>query len=435
MDLQSIRANHAERERAFTAVEWLQALQDAGLASFGASGFPSTRQEHWKYSSTKSLQRLSFETSGESSVTAADIAEYSLAPMVDSELVFVNGTYRADLSSGSSLDGIDALSFRDALAKHPTLMREHLGSLARFDSAPDWAFTALNMAFISDGLLVVVSGPQTSETLHIVHVQDASHGVTSTHPRALVVLRPNTAATVIQSFVSRGSDDAFTNSVTEIICEAGARLDHVVWGRECDRSYHVGRTEISVGRDANYVGTSVWTGGRWSRLDTDVRFTSSGGECSLNGLYIGGGRQHIDHHTCVDHAVPHCASRQLYKGVLGGTSKAVFNGRIHIHKDAQRSDSGMSNRNLLLSDKAVINTKPELEIYADDVKAAHGTTVGQLDEQSIHYMRTRGIPPKDAERILTSAFVADALGELGHESLVELLQAHIESRLDMVIKG
>jgi Fe-S cluster assembly protein SufD len=239
----------------------------------------------------------------------------------------------------------------------------------------------------------------------------------------------------MQSFVSSASKAAFSNAVTEIAIGDGSRLEHVVWGGESEQSYHVGRTEISLGRDARYVGTSVWTGGHWSRLDTDIRFSAPGAECTLNGLYIGGGKQHIDHHTCIDHAVPHCDSRQLYKGILGGASKAIFNGRIHIHTDAQRSDSGMSNRNLLLTDKASVNTKPELEIYADDVKAAHGTTVGQLDENSIYYLRARGITRKSAERMLTSAFAADVLSELRLEPLQEMLMARVESRLDHVIEA
>ena len=291
----------------------------------------------------------------------------------------------------------------------------------------------MNTAFFSDGALLVVPRNTDGGVLHVLHIQDPSGGLTSSHPRSLIVLEPNSAATVIQTFATVGDDAAFTNAVTEVVVGDGARLAHVVWAHEGPSAYHVGRTEIDVGRDASYVGTSVWTGGLWSRLDTDVRFTATGGECELNGLYIGGGKQHIDHHTCVDHAVPNCRSDQLYKGVLGGSSKAVFNGRIHIHADAQRSDSAMSNRNLLLTDLASINTKPELEIYADDVKASHGTTVGQVDDNAIYYLRTRGIPARVAERMLTSAFAADVLRSLRLEGLQALLRDGIESQLDQVI--
>ena len=317
------------------------------------------------------LQKLNFETSGASRVTPKDIDALLLGDAAQATLVFVNGAYRADLSRGEVETGLEALSFREGIARYPTLMRERLGSLAGFDAKPDWSFTALNTAFFSDGALLVVPRNTDGGVLHVLHIQDPSGGLTSSHPRSLIVLEPNSAATVIQTFATVGDDAAFTNAVTEVVVGDGARLAHVVWAHEGPSAYHVGRTEIDVGRDASYVGTSVWTGGLWSRLDTDVRFTATGGECELNGLYIGGGKQHIDHHTCVDHAVPNCRSDQLYKGVLGGSSKAVFNGRIHIHADAQRSDSAMSNRNLLLTDLASINTKPELEIYADDVKASH----------------------------------------------------------------
>jgi Fe-S cluster assembly protein SufD len=352
------------------------------------------------------------------------------------ELVFVNGNYRSDLSRiGAGIEA-EVLPFADALASHREVIESSLGSLARFEEEPDWSFTALNTAFVGDGALIRLrKNQQVKGVIHLLYVQDATGPHTACHPRSLILLEDNSQAAVLESFVSVGEGEAFTNAVTEIKVGSGARLEHLVWGDESLSSFHVGRSEVALGRDASYRGTSLWFGGRWTRNDTDIRFEGPGGECVLNGLYIAGYNQHIDNHTCIEHGVPNCQSRQLYKGVLGGSAKAVFNGRVHIHPDAQRTDSAMSNHNLLLTKRASVNTKPELEIYADDVKASHGTTVGQLDEQAVYYLRSRGISRKKAERMLTSAFAADVLAEIRSEDLRAVCLKRIEEQLEAVLEA
>lgn len=435
MDLNQIQASHSKLSAPCAGADWLGTLRERALKSFESSGFPSTRQERWKYTSTKALQQLSFAVEAGRGLGASDIAAHTLEAAAV-ELVFVNGSYRSDLSRAQEGLEVEVLAFGRALESHGGIMESILGSLATFEGEPDRSFTALNTAFVGDGALVHVRRGQHLEgVIHLLYVQDSAGSPCTSHPRNLIVLEENCEAAVLESFVSVGDKESFTNAVTEVKLGAGARLEHLVWGDESQSSFHVGRTEISLARDASYSATSLWFGGRWTRNDVDVRFEGPGSECVLNGLYIGGGNQHIDNHTSIEHMVPNCQSRQLYKGVLGGSAKAVFNGRVHIHPDAQRTDSAMSNRNLLLTERASVNTKPELEIYADDVKASHGTTVGQLEDQAIFYLRTRGIPQKQAERILTTAFAVDVLSELRTESMRDVCLKRIEAQLDAVLEG
>ena len=428
MSLSSYQSSHFAFQP--SASGRLGELRTAALEAFGALGFPNRRVENWKYTSVKKLAAVAFEHDNRDWQDEARerVSEVSLGDEVIAELVFVNGRYVEAWSRTAALpEGVTVTTLQEALKQDVAGVMETLSAYAPTN---DEAFTALNTAFLQDGLyLHVAKGVVFDAPIQITVLADPGQGPIVAHPRHLIRVDAMASATLIERHVGRPGQQVFTNSVSEIVVGDGAQFTHHLWSHGEDNEARIGRIEAHLGRDATYTHKGFWLSGGLARNDLNVVFEGTGGHAHLDGLYIVGDTQLVDNHVTADHAEPHCVSRMEYKGVLGGKAKGVYNGRVVVRKDAQRTDSVQSNRNLLLSSKADVNTKPELEIYADDVTCGHGTTVGQLDESQVHYLRTRGIPLLVARRLLTEAFAANMLESLDNEAFRAVIEPLVTAQL------
>jgi len=399
---------------------WLAPMRRNAMTSFSALGFPTPALEDWHYTSLSSIADVPFAVAGGSSTTTvADLTPY----VINAEwptVVMLNGRYSAALSSLDLIpDGVTVMDLERASREQPALLQQHLGTVA----VSEHAMTALNTGLMQDGVLVWLANDVVSETpIHILHVADASAAGSATFPRTLIVAGRSSKATVLESFVSLAEVAYFTNHVAEVVVGENATVTHSKIQRESDLATHVSTTEAHQARDSHYVHFSMAMGAKLSR--TNVYTILDGENCgaTLNGLYLGKGAQHTDHQTRIEHAQPHCFSRELYKGVLDGSSRAVFNGKVYVHAIAQKTDGKQSNHTLLLSPDARIDTKPQLEIFADDVRCTHGATVGRMDEAGLFYMKSRGVPAETARKLLTYAFAADVLETIENETVKQALE-------------
>ena len=407
---------------------WLPALRKQAFDRFAALGFPTTRDEDWHFTSVTPIAERTFKVlkAAPTALTLADLAPW----LVDESwhrLVFVNGRLEPSLSNFSELPAeVQVSPLSEALREEPSWVQQHLGALAGFDRA---AFTAMNTAFMQEGVVVRVPKGEVVETpLHILHVTDAQANGGAVHPRLLVVAEPMAQLTLVESFASAGKPSYLTNAVAEISVGDGARVDHYKLQRESTDAYHVGTVQVTQGRDSIYHSFSFAAGAALSRTNIYTKLAGTGSEARLNGLYVLDGAQHADHQTFVEHLAEACASRELYKGILDGESHGVFNGKVYVDPIAQKTDGKQTNKALLLSDKARIDTKPQLEIFADDVKCTHGATIGRLDEIALFYMKSRAIGAENARALLTYAFAAEVLETIEIDSLRTALEQSIFER-------
>ena len=415
---------------------WLGALRQAGLDRFQAAGFPSTRDEDWRFLNLAPITGTSFRVAD---ADAAGVTRAALAPFLYPipgviTLVFVNGRFAPALSDRHALPrGITLQPLAAALAAEGELVRRHLGQYA---TPVQSGFTALNTAFVADGLFLRVSRDTVLEApVHAVFVTHPGADGVATHPRNLILVERGARAAVIESYVSLGQSAYLTNVVTEAVVEDGAYLEHTKIQRESERAFHVGTTHIRQGRDSRGLSFSVSFGAAICRNNLDVVLDGPGIEAQMLGLYMGRDRQEVDNHTSLLHAHPNCGTREVYKGILDDRSHGVFNGKIYVTPEAQKTDAKQTNRALLLSDTARIDTKPQLEIFADDVKCTHGATVGALDQASAFYLKSRGIGGALARKILTYAFAAEVLEEIPYEPVRAALEAVVMSRLEARAEG
>ncbi len=391
------------------------ALRRQAIERFGELGFPSTRQEEWRFTSVAPLARTHFEpANGTRAGGAAEaVAEHALA--AGSRLVFVNGRFTPELSSLAGLPpGVVVDSLAHVLAREPERLEAHLGRHAKFAEHP---FVALNTAFMTDGAFVELPrGAVIEEPLQILHLTTGmgttGKGTTGarpivTFPRNLVVAGEASQSIVVETFAGLADHEYFTCAVTEIVAGPGAVVDHYKVQKESVAAFHLATLQFHQERSSSLFSHSISTGGGLVRNDVNAVLGGEGVECTLNGLYVLRGTQFLDNHMRVDHAKPHGSSYELFKGILDGKSRAVFNGRIFVAKGAQKTDAKQSSRNLLLSKEALVNANPQLEIFANDVKCTHGSTVGQLDDDAIFYLRSRGIGEDAARSLLTYAFASD----------------------------
>ena len=396
------------------APAWARSLRLSAITRFEELGFPTTKNEDWHFTSVSPIAERDFEpltgrraTGG---VTAEQLAPFSFRATNWHTLVFVNGRFDASLSGVAGLpDGVTVLPLARAYDELPLLVEQNIGRIASIDAH---TFTALNTAFINDGAVVHVERDvELTRPIHLLYVSDAGASNGIAQPRNLIVLEQFAKATVIESYVALDSARAayFTNAVTEATIADGATLTHLKLQREAEQAYHVGTFDVRQGRDSHLVSFSFATGAALSRTNVYTELRGEGCGATLNGLYLGSGEQHIDHQTRIEHIAPNCYSRELYKGILDGSAHGVFNGKVFVHPAAQKTDGKQTNNTLLLSEKAQIDTKPQLEIFADDVKCTHGATVGRLDDNSLFYMKSRGINATTARELLTYAFAADVL--------------------------
>jgi Fe-S cluster assembly protein SufD len=410
---------------------WLAELRERGLSAVRDRGLPSTREEEWRYTNVAPLAAVEWTDPdpGAASPSRQEVESLAFPVFACSYFVFVNGVFREDLSSPRSLSGeVRAQGLARLRREAPEALRSRLGSLV---DVKEHFFTALNTACLDDGAVVrIPAGATVASPIHLVFVSHPSGEAVASQPRVWIEAEPGSSAVLIQDHVSIGGGAAFTNAVTEVSVGDNARLELVLLQRESGATFHTSGLFVRVGRDGAFVSHTVTMGGRLVRNDLDVLLGEEGGECSLRGLFLGAGEQLIDNHTRVDHAVPHCTSRELYKGILGGRSHGVFRGRVIVRPDAQRTDATQSNPNLLLSDSAEIDTKPQLEIHANDVRCSHGSAIGQIDPEALFYLRSRGLDRAEARRVLTRGFAREITGELPSVALAERIEDLLVARLE-----
>jgi Fe-S cluster assembly protein SufD len=410
---------------------WLLPLRKAGLARFDELGLPTLRDEDWRFTNIAPIARLPFRPAFEPTdgVTADTLARLTFAGIPGPRLVFVNGHFVPALSAPGPLPaGVKAGSLAAALASDAGWLAQHLG---RYASNPDNGFAALNQAFFLDGGFVhVPAGTVVTEPVQFIYVATAQQSGTTFHPRNLVVAEADSRVTILESYVAPGGTGYFTNAVTELFAGDGARVEFVKFQDEAADAFHVAAFHGEFGRASNVSVHSFALGAKLARNNIRTRLAGEGLECILNGLYLTRGDQLADHHMIVEHAQPHCASHEYFNGILDDKSKGVFHGRILVQPVAQKTDAKQTNKNLLLSDDATVDTKPQLEIYADDVKCTHGATVGQLNDESIFYLRSRGLSPETARRMLIHAFAGEIIARIRHDAAREELDKLVWERLE-----
>ena len=392
-----------------TAPAWLGELRRSAIEQFARAGFPTRKQEEWRFTDVSPIAKTAFALAGPSHDAAAieHAQAYGFGAEALVELVFVNGHFKPQLSRLGKLPaGAKAMSLHDAVAADEPAVRPHLARHA--DVAYD-PFVALNTGFIRDGLFVFLPRGTTLEgPLHVVFVTAADQGSpVCTHPRVLVVAEENVEAQVVETYAGNGATAYLTNAVTEFVIGRDSRIDHCKMQQESMAAYHMATTRVHLGGQARFVSQSATLGGLLTRNDVGVTLAGEYADATINGLVLLDGVRHCDNHTLLDHAAAHCPSHELYKHVLAGRSTGVFKGKILVRKDSQKTDSKQTSKTLLLSDEAVMNSMPALEIYADDVKCTHGSTTGPMDEEQIFYLRSRGVDATAARHLMTYAFAAD----------------------------
>jgi Fe-S cluster assembly protein SufD len=411
---------------------WIHPFRKAGIARFAELGFPTLKDEDWRFTNVAPITKLPFHpavASPRSEVTAATVASITLGSLPAHRLVFLDGQFAPALSCIKALPpGAVVTNLRTALVEHSGLMERHLGQLA---SDKDNSFAALNDAFFQDGGFVhLPEGGVLDQPVHLVFVATTTQSGVHFHPRNLILAQDQSQGTVIESYVGAEDTVYFTNAVTEIVAGAGTVLEHIKVQDESLGAFHIAAIHADLGRASHVLSHSLALGARLSRNNIRTDLNGEGLECVLNGLYITKGDQLADHHMVVEHAQPHCASHEYFNGILDGKSKGVFHGRILVQPVAQKTDAKQTNKNLLLSDHATADTKPQLEIYADDVKCTHGATIGQLNEESIFYLRSRGIGPETARRMLIHAFAGEIIERIRHDAIREELDRVVWERLE-----
>jgi Fe-S cluster assembly protein SufD len=412
---------------------WLQDLRDRGAARFAALGFPTVRDEEWRFTNVAPVTTGEFrDADGTAAVSEQQLTDllYGDAPF---RLVVVNGRYRPELSRVHGLPGqvrVGSLAgvISGDLAADSEIVQRYLGQLADLNVR---AFDALNTARLDDGAFVhIPDGAAVAAPLQVMFVStgESAGEATVSHPRLLVVVGSQAQVKLVETYVGWGGR-YFTNAVTEIFVGENSVLDHYKVQEDSVDAFHIASMHVHASRSANFSSHSFALGGKLVRNDAVAILDGEGAECTLNGLYLADGDRLVDNHTTIDHAKPHCPSHEVYKGILGGRARAVFNGKIIVRPDAQKTNAKQTNRALLLSDSASINTKPQLEIFADDVKCTHGAAIGQIDEDAIFYLRARGLTLAEARDMLIHAFAGEILDRVQIEPLKRALETELYAQL------
>ncbi|HEY6337530.1 MAG TPA: Fe-S cluster assembly protein SufD [Candidatus Sulfotelmatobacter sp.] len=408
---------------------WLRKLREDAFARFCETGFPTTHDEDWRFTSVAAIARKVFSLPKQyaGNLSHSDFKPWQVEGAAV-RLVFVDGEFVRALSAFGALPpGVKISGLKEEIEKTSTALQAHLGR--HLDIQRD-AFCALNTAFAEDGAFVQVARGVTLEApIHLLFVSTAADAPRMIHPRNLLIFERESQVTVIEDYVSLGGGAVLCNTATELIAGENSTIAHFMIERESPDAFNISTLRIQQERSANVASHSLLLGGGLVRNNVHPVLAGEGGECLINGLFVGDGQQHLDNYMHVEHASPHCGSRQFYNGILDGHAHGVFHGRIVVHKDAQKTDAKQTNRNLLLSDDAQIDTKPQLEIYADDVKCTHGATIGQIEENALFYLRSRGIDEVSARRLLLQAFAGECLGRMkpgaAHDYAERLIYEHL----------
>jgi len=419
------------RNRSSKEPAWSRILRQKSFAQFENVGLPTVAQEDWKYTNVSPIDRTNFEpiwVGSEHRFSAGDLAPFSYDETRRNTLVFVDGIFQPHSIHGSESRGFLLMSFSEAFAQssYESALRRHC---ERNAGNHENGFTHLNTAF-ADGLLIVIPANVNAASIHLLFVVNHERSsAPAVFPRVLILAEENATATVVETYVGSRREKYLTNAFMEVVLERGANLQHYKLQRESVEAFHIATTRIDVGESATYEATTINLGAAISRSNIEVTMDYPGASCAVDGLYMIGSSQHTDTHSVIDHRQPHCTSHQLYKGVLDGKSHAVFNGKVFVRHGAQQTNAQQTNKNLLLSDEARVDTKPQLEIFADDVKCAHGAAVGQLNEEELFYLESRGINPALARNILTYGFAEEVIEKIKIDSIKRELNAVVLNRL------
>lgn len=407
---------------------WVAALREEAIDALASTGFPGKKVEEWKYTNVTPLTKRPFAIARDG---GEGIAPHSLAPWSFPDLsckyaVFINGHFSSALSDLDNLPtGVEVSTLADILQTRPEVAEKALRRNG-YDSSR--AFTALNSALMTDGAVIILGEGVDSPPLHLLFVNKGG-SEQAAFIRNIIIGGRGSRATIIESYAGAEGESYFTSAVTDIVTEQDARIEHIKVQQEGSSAYHIGAIKADQHRDSAFISHSISLGAALARTDIDSTLNDEGASCFLNGLYLARDGQHVDHHTRVDHASPRCRSEEIYKGVIDGRARAVFNGKIVIRESAVKTDARQSNRNLLLSKAGHVDTKPEFEIYADDVQCTHGATVGQLDDEALFYLQSRGINEERARDILVKAFVDDILSHIETDALRARIGEFVTARL------
>jgi Fe-S cluster assembly protein SufD len=409
-----------ERSAAGSKLQWLSDLRRKAFARFCEIGFPTTHDEDWRFTDVSAISNSTFRLGKNAGVTPSQLLPWR----VDGaryQLVFVNGHFAPELSLvGEPNESVTIAGLARELNRGSELIAQHMVHFAD-------AFSALNAAFVEDGAFVHVRrGTVVEDPIYLLFLSVPNGSPVMNHPRNLILADQDSQATFVEEYVSVGAEPALCNAITELVAADGSVLSHYRIEREQESTFNISSLNIHQGRSASVASHSVLLGGALVRNNVHPVLAGEGSECLINGLFIGCDRQHIDNYMLVEHMSPHCNSRQFYNGILDDHAHGVFHGRIIVHKDAQKTDAKQTNRNLLISDDAQIDTKPQLEIHADDVKCTHGATIGQIDEEALFYLRSRGIDESSARKLLLLAFAG--------ECLERMKQGPVRKHVELLVK-
>jgi Fe-S cluster assembly protein SufD len=402
---------------------WLQDTRDESAASFAEAGYPTTRHEDWRFTSVAAIAQAEWPVAPAARLSEAQLAAFIYAD-APHRLVFVNGRFSPELSRTAGLP--EGTRVGSLASETDASIQRHFGRIAEPESR---AFAALNTAFADDGADVYIpEGAVLDAPIQLLFVVENA-GPTMVSPRTLVLAGAGSQSQIVETYVGVTGDPYFTNAVSEIFLGENAILDHYKVQEESMDAFHIASMHVRTSRSANFSSHSFALGGRLVRNDAIAILAGEGSEVTLNGLYLADGDRLVDNHTTIDHASAHCPSHEVYKGIIGGKARAVFNGKIIVRPDAQKTDAKQTNRALLLSDDATINTKPQLEIFADDVKCTHGAAIGQLDDDALFYLRARGLTFQEARDMLIHAFAGEVIDRVKIEALRRGLEAELFAQL------
>ena len=408
----------------------LHRIRKEALKNFSDLSLPTLKDEEWRYTNISPLLKYNFTLPSEDLKISDELVnKFLFADMQSNKLIFINGKFSKEKSKLLNLpEGTVAGSISDAIKNNPEIIEKHFGKYASYNNQ---IFTALSTAYTKDGAFVYVpNGKMVENPIHIIFITTASEDKIITQPRNLFVASENSQVTIIEHYVSENDSIYFTNAVTEIVAEDNAVVDHYKLQEESVNAFHIARVEIDQEPSSNFTSHSISTGGAITRNDINALFNGEGGECTLNGLFLLEDKQLFDAHTLIDHANPLCNSHEHYKGILDDSSRGVFNGKVLVRQDAQKTNAFQQNNNILLSNNALVNTKPQLEIFADDVKCSHGATIGQIDEDARFYLKSRGIGEEAANAILMHAFASDVIKSMKIKSVRNYLEDILSKRFN-----
>lgn len=406
-------------------------VRRAALAQLQAAGLPAARDEEYKFTNlTKALvKNIDFDQPIPAfSLDASAISSIQVEGLDAYKLVFLNGEYNAPLSDPIAIEGLTVLPFQTALKEKQDVVEEYFGKKADLEADP---FIAMNTAFSMNGVFIQIADKvRVDKPIALYFIGDCANAQLSYQIRNLVVAGKFTQATIIEKFDNIGAHESFTNVVNEFSVDDSSHIQYFKIENDTDKAYHVSNTYASQAASSTFTANTIALNGAMVRNNLNIKIDGEGCEAHMNGLYVLKGKTHVDNHTVVDHAKPNSYSNELYKGIMDDKSRGVFNGKIFVRQDAQKTNAFQSNKNVLLSDNATINTKPQLEIWADDVKCSHGCTTGQLDQDALFYLQTRGIQKDKARAILLRAFASDVLENIDNEAIKKYLEAIITQRLE-----